>query len=386
MESKKETQRNKPSPVKLGNYIELREEVNSDLSFGAESVRGVNNLKKLMSTKADINGRDLTKFQIVSPGDFVFNHRTSRNGSKFSIALNDGNEPVICTEDYVVFRIKEEAKQHLLAEWLYMFFNRPEFDRFVITNSWGSSTEFYNWEDICAVELILPPLPVQQKYVDIYTAMVANQQSYERGLEDLKLVCDGYIEDLRRKMPCEKIGPYLRPCSERNDDNSIKLFQGVNVDHVFTDPKRVAEDAENGSVVRTGQFAFNKVMKAHNTKLPIALREGPDCVVSSSYQVFAVVNTKKLLPKYLLLWMNRAETQRYAGFISFGTTRDIFSFEDLCEIAIPLPETKVQESIVDVFEVFQKRAEINEHLKDQIKDICPILIKGSLEEGKTHGH
>jgi hypothetical protein len=263
-----------------------------------------------------------------------------------------------------------------------MFFNRPEFDRFVITNSWGSSTEFYNWEDIQAIELNLPPLPIQQKYVDIYNAMLANQQSYERGLEDLKLVCDAYIEDLRRKIPCEVIGPYIKECNEKNINNDITLFQGVNVEHVFTEPKRVAEDSENGNVVRTGQFAFNKVMKAHNTKLPIALREGPDCVVSNSYQVFEVVNQERLLPKYLLLWLNRDETQRYAGFVSFGTTRDIFTFEDMGEISIPLPRIKIQQSIVEIFESYQTRYDINVKLKAQIKDICPILIKGSIEEAR----
>ena len=75
----------------------------------------------------------------------------------------------------------------------------------------GSSTEFYNWEDLCEVELDLPPFPVQQKFVNIYKSMVANQQSYERGLEDLKLVCDGYIEDLRRKMSSTPIGEYIEP-------------------------------------------------------------------------------------------------------------------------------------------------------------------------------
>ena len=80
--------------------------------------------------------------------------------------------------------------------------------------------------------------------------------------------------------------------------------------------------------------------------------------------------------------MNRAETQRYAGFISFGTTRDIFTFNDLGEIAIPLPDIKIQQSIVDIFAVYQKRQFINEKLKAQIKDICPILIRGSLEEEK----
>ena len=368
---------------KLGRFLELRSNINTDLLFGMDDVRGVNNQKQMMPTKADLNGRDLSKFQIVYPGDFVFNHRTSRNGSKFSIAYNDGEQPVICTEDYVVFCVRDECKNALSSRWLYMFFNRPEFDRFVITNSWGSSTEFFNWEDIQSVDLILPDIGIQQKYVDVYNAMFSNQQSYERGLEDLKLVCDAYIEDLRRQIPCESIGPHVEERNEKNEGNAITLFQGVNVDHVFIEPKRVAEDSENGSIVRMGQFAFNKVMKAHNTKLPIALREGPDCVVSNSYQVFEVINTKKLLPKYLLLWLNRDETQRYAGFISFGTTRDIFTFEDIKEISIPLPNINIQQSIVDIFTCFQARLEINEKLKEQIKNICPILIKGSIEEGRT---
>ena len=80
---------------KLGTYIELREVTNANFTFGPDDVRGVNNLKLLMPTKADINGRDLSKFQIVCPGDFVFNHRTSRNGSKFSIAYNGGERAVI---------------------------------------------------------------------------------------------------------------------------------------------------------------------------------------------------------------------------------------------------------------------------------------------------
>ena len=218
------------SKYKLGELIELRDVRNSDLQYGIADVRGVNNLKQLMPTKADLNGRDLTKFQIVSPGEFVFNHRTSRNGSKFSIAYNDGERPIICTEDYVVFRVKDDCKQILEAIWLYMFFNRPEFDRYVITNSWGSSTEFYNWEDICSISLDLPPIDIQKKYVAVYNAMLANQQSYERGLEDLKLTCDAYIEELRRNIPSVAIGKYLIPSDERNTLNlSADSVRGLSV-------------------------------------------------------------------------------------------------------------------------------------------------------------
>ena len=368
---------------KLGDLIEPLDERNSDGRYGANDVRGVSNLKQMMRTKADLFGRDLRKFQIVKPGYFVFNHRTSRNGSKFSVTYNYDSENHIFTEDYVVFRVKEKCLTTLSPKWLYIYFCRAEFDRYVITNSWGSSTEFFNWDDLCDITITLPDFQTQQKYVDIYDAMCANQKAYEKGLDDLKLTCDAYIEELRRKMPCEKIGPYIKECNEKNDDNSISLFQGVNVDHVFTVPKRIADDKKNGNIVRTGQIAFNKVMKANGTKLPIALREGPDCVVSSSYQVFEINDKRKLSPEYFMLWMNRVETQRYAGFISFGTTRDIFSLDDMAEISIPVPDIKIQESIADIYKVYIERKRINEKLKQQIKNICPILIKGAIEEGKS---
>lgn len=365
---------------KLGDLIELCEAKNEALQYGLDDVKGISIQKIFIETKADMTGVSLKPYYLVQPDDFAYVTVTSRNGEKITLAHNTTDETYIVSSSYVVFRVKR--KDLLLSDFLFMYFNRPEFDRYSRFNSWGSARETFNWEDMCDIDIDLPSIEIQQKYVDVYNAMLANQKSYERGLDDLKLTCDAYIEDLRRKMPCEPIAPYIEEKNEKNEKNAITLFQGVNVDHVFTEPKRIAEDSENGSVVRTGQFAFNKVMKAHNTKLPIALREGPDCVVSNSYQVFEVTDKQKLLPKYLLLWMNRAETQRYAGFISFGTTRDIFTFEDMGQISIPIPDLKIQQAIVDIFSSYQTQYEINEKLKNQIKNICPILIKGSIEEAR----
>ena len=368
---------------KLGELIEQSDNRNSEELLSVDDVRGISTGKAFIETKANMDGVSVLSYKIVSEDEFAYVADTSRRGEKIALAYNSKEGRILISSIYTVFFVKK--KDLLLSDYLFMYFNRPEFDRFSRFNSWGSARETFDWDEFCDMEVELPSLEVQQKYVDVYNAMLSNQQSYERGLEDLKLVCDAYIEDLRRQIPCEAIGPYIEERNEKNEGNVITLFQGVNVDHVFTEPKRVAEDSENGSVVRTGQFAFNKVMKAHNTKLPIALREGPDCVVSNSYQVFEVTNTNKLLPKYLLLWLNRDETQRYAGFISFGTTRDIFTFDDMKEISIPLPNISIQQSIVDIFACYQARSDINEKLKAQIKDICPILIKGSIEEGKNKG-
>ena len=364
----------------LGQFLQLLDNRNSLMKYGVEYVRGVNNLKQLMLTKADLSNRDLSKFQIVRPGEFVFNHRTSRNGSKFSIAYNDTEESIICTEDYVVFRIKPECKQILNARWLYMFFNRAEFDRYVITNSWGSSTEFYNWQDICEILLEIPQIEIQNKYVAVYEAMLANQKSYERGLEDLKLVCDSYIEELRKTVKPESIGKYLAECDEKNTDLSVTLAQGIDVNMQFIPAKREAANKEGTRIVRNGQFAFNKVVKSNGTKLPIALRRGPDCIISGSYQVFEVKSKDKLIPEYLMLWMARPETQRLCGFNAWGSTRDVFPFSELCELKFPIPSVEIQQDIVNIYDAFIMRQNINERLKSQITTLSPVLIIGSIEE------
>lgn len=363
--------------IKLGKLISVVDERNT---YGIKDFYGININKEFMPTVADTEGLNESNYKVVRKNRFVFSGMQTGRDECIRISMYLEEKPIIVSPAYITFEIK--ATDVVLPTYFFMLFLSKERDRLGWFYSDSSIRSNLDWDRFCDIEIELPDLPTQQKYVDIYNAMVANQQSYERGLDDLKLVCDGYIEDLRRQMPCEKIAPYISPCNEKNDDNEVKLFQGVTVDHVFTDPKRIAEDSENGCIVRNGQFAFNKVMKAHNTKLPIALREGPACVVSSSYQVFEICDKKKLLPNYLLLWMNRDETQRYAGFISFGTTRDIFSFEDMGEISIPIPDINIQQDIIDVFHVYKKRSKINEKLKAQIKNICPILIRGSLEEAR----
>lgn len=371
------------SKYKLGEFIELRVNTNTDLHYGIPDVRGVNNLKMLMATKADLNGRDLSKFQIVYPGEFVFNHRTSRNGSKFSIAYNDGHRPVICTEDYVVFRIKPEFAQKLSSRWLYMFFNRPEFDRYVITNSWGSSTEFYNWEDIREIELELPPLPIQQKYVDIYNAMLANQQSYERGLEDLKLVCDAYIENLRKHTPAKTLEQYLIPCEQRNDIGlSVDAVRGLSVAKqvITTKANMDGVSLSNYKLFPPKAIAYVADTSRRGDKMSLGFNDSEGTYLVSSISTVFQTDEDYLLPEYLMLFFCRDEFDRYARYHSWGSARETFDWDEMQSVEIPVPDVKIQQDIVDIFKAYNTRKEIAEKLKNQVQNICPILIKGSIEE------
>ena len=367
---------------RLGQFIELCNDTNADLSYGIDDVRGVNNLKQLMSTKADLNGRDLSKFQIVKPGEFVFNHRTSRNGSKFSIAYNDGNKPVICTEDYVVFKLTEKGKEKICARWLYIFFNRPEFDRYVITNSWGSSTEFYNWEDITSVELNLPPLSIQQKYVDVYNSMFANQQSYERGLEDLKFTVDTLLDKYKKSESKVKMANLLEEIDNRNTDNQFEYACGVNITKQFMPSVASSSDLHNYKIVTKNQFVFSGMQTGRDECIRIALlTNDKSLIVSPAYTVFKI-KSDNVIPEYIQMWFSRSETDRYGWFLSDSSIRTNLDLECFYGIEIPLPDYSSQMAIVNIYKAYTNRRKINEQLKTQIKNICPILIKGSIEEAR----
>lgn len=105
------------------------------------------------------------------------------------------------------------------SDYLFMYFNRPEFDRYARFNSWGSARETFDWETLCNIDIELPNLSTQQKYVDTTIPWLPTSRHTSAAWEDLKLTCDGYIEELRRKMPCEKIGKYIE-LTELTNENS----------------------------------------------------------------------------------------------------------------------------------------------------------------------
>lgn len=363
---------------KLGELIELVEETNSRGMYGPKDVRGMTITKEIIPTKADVANTDLRKFLVVHPDEFVFNPRT--HGKKIGFGYNNSKKCFLISWNNIAFRVKSDALNTVIPSYLFLHFNREEWDREACFCSWGSSTEVFSWEALCDMKLTLPSIEQQRKYVDVYLALQNNLAAYQSKVEDLKLVCDGYIEELRRNFGAEPIGPYLRSIDERNNNLLVTLTQGVDVNMQFIPAKREAEDQEGTKIVRTGQFAFNKVVKSNGTKLPIALREGPDCVISSSYEVFEVVDKEKLLPEYLMLWLSRSETHRQCGYRSYGTTRDVFPFEDLCKLQFPIPNIETQKDIANIYKCYIERQRIAEALKEQLKNICPVLIRGSLLE------
>lgn len=362
------------SKYRIGQLIKIVDERNS---FDINDFYGININKEFMPTVANTEGLDETNYKIVRKNRFVFSGMQTGRDKCIRISMYMGNEPIIVSPAYTTFEIVDE---YVLPTYFFMIFLSQERDRLGWFYSDGSIRSNLDWDRFCDIQLNIPDLPTQQKYVDIYNALVANQQAYERGLEDLKLTCDAYIEDLRRNMPCEKIGSYISPIDVRNTDLKIKLAQGITIEKQFSSPKQIAETERNAKIVRTGQFAYNRATTRNGEKISIAYREGKDCVVSSAYQVFEIKKKNKLLPAYLMMWYTRPEFDRYARYMSKGSAHEFFEYSDMEDVAIPIPNIDVQRAVAEIYTVYNKRKKINEQLKTQIKNICPILIKGSLEE------
>lgn len=369
--------------TKLGKLIELSELRNTNDTLTLKDVRGISIQKCFIDTKANMSAVSLKPYYCVPHSYFAYVTVTSRNGEKITIAYNTSDKTYLVSSSYVVFRVKDDAD--LLPDFLFIYFNRPEFDRYTRFNSWGSARETFSWDDMCDITIDLPPLPIQQKYVDVYNAMLANQQAYELGLEDLKLTCDAYIERLRHELPSIAIREYIEPCDQRND----ALRYGLNSVRGVSLEKRFIETKANMSgvslkpykLIEPDAFSFVTVTSRNGEKISIAQNNSDETFIcSSSYEVFRVCRKKKLLPSYLMMFFSRTEFDRYTRFHSWGSARETFTWDDLCDIKIPIPDIKIQQYIVNIYTVYQLRREINEQLKSQIKDVCPILIKGSLEE------
>ena len=368
---------------KFGDLIELNIIKNGDRVYGEDDAIGVNIDKIILPMRGSNEDKNYEKFNLVPPKHFAYNPRGSR---KLGLGFNDTENTYIITFNDNVFRVKESAKNIILDTYLFMYLSRKEWDRRAEYISWGSSTEVFDWNDFCEEEIELPDIPTQQKYVDIYKAMVANQQSYERGLEDLKLVCDGYIEDLRTKMPCEKIGKYLVESDRRNTVGlTVDAVRGLSTgkEMIPTKADMNGVGLDSYKVVEPRQIAYVPDTSRRGEKVSLGFNNTDEQFLVSA--IYVVFGTKKetLLPEYLMMFFMRSEFDRYARFNSWGSARETFDWNEMCNVQIPIPDIKIQQSIVDVYNVYIKRKEINEQLKAQIKDICPILIRGSLEEGKA---
>ena len=179
------------------------------------------------------------------------------------------------------------------------------------------------------------------------------------------------------------LGDFIQPVDERNKELKVDYLLGVSISKQFIPSiaNIVGTDLSNYKIVRTGQFAYGPVTSRNGEKISIALLRDKDCIISSSYTVFEVTDNERLDPEYLMLWFSRPEFDRYTRYMSHGSVREIFDWDELCKVELPVPSIEKQRGIVTAYNTITDRIELKRKINDNLIATVTAIYRRMFTEG-----
>ena len=175
-----------------------------------------------------------------------------------------------------------------------------------------------------------------------------------------------------------RLGDYIREVNVRNRELKVTRLLGLSIEKRFIPSiaNTIGTDMAGYKVVRGGQFAYVPVTSRNGEKITVALLE--DCneaIISQAYTVFEVIDCRKLLPQYLMMWFRRPEFDRYARFHSHGSAREVFDWEELCDVQLPVPSIEQQREIVSEYETLTRRIRLNEQMIEKLEATAQAIYR-----------
>ena len=176
----------------------------------------------------------------------------------------------------------------------------------------------------------------------------------------------------------KRLGDYIREVNVRNRELMVTNLLGVSISKEFMPSiaNTIGTDMSTYKIVERGQFAYGPVTSRNGDKVSIALLNGyDDAIISQAYTVFEVIDRDKLLPEYLMMWFRRPEFDRYARFHSHGSAREIFDWDELCDVMLPIPSITRQREIVAKYETLTKRIRLNNQMIQHLEATAQALYR-----------
>ncbi len=180
------------------------------------------------------------------------------------------------------------------------------------------------------------------------------------------------------------MGDYIREVDVRNRNLKVTKLLGVSISKEFMTSiaNTIGTDMSSYKIVEPRQFAYGPVTSRNGDKVSIALyKDGEKAIVSQAYTIFEVTNKLELLPEYLMMWFRRPEFDRYARFKSHGSAREIFSWEEMCDVELPIPPIDQQQKIVAEYNAIQQRIKLNEQLIVKLEETAQTIYRKMFVDG-----
>lgn len=180
------------------------------------------------------------------------------------------------------------------------------------------------------------------------------------------------------KAEYKRLGDYIREVNVRNRDLKVTNLLGVSISKEFMPSiaNTIGTDMSTYKIAERGQFAYGPVTSRNGDKVSIALLGVYDnAIISQAYTVFEVIDHEQLLPEYLMMWFRRPEFDRYARFHSHGSAREIFDWDELYDVMLPIPSITRQREIVSEYETLTNRIRLNNQMIQNLEATAQALYR-----------
>ena len=180
-----------------------------------------------------------------------------------------------------------------------------------------------------------------------------------------------------------RLGDYIREVDVRNRDLEVKELVGLTINKAFIPSvaNTIGTDLSNYKVIRKEQFACSLMQVSRDGKMPIAMFEGECAIMSPAYPMFEVVDKNILLPQYLMMWFSRNEFDREASFYAVGGVRGSLTWQDFCDMTLPIPSIEQQRKIVAEYETISNRIRLNEQMIARLEETAQTLYRKMFVDG-----
>ena len=363
----------------IGKLVRLVDERNRD--DRSIPVMGINISKNFMPSVANTTESDLTKYKIIRKGQFAYSPMQVGRDEVIRVVLYTVEVEAIISPAYLVFEIIDLSI--ITPEYLMMWFQRKESDRFGWFISDGSVRSSLEWERFCEIQVpIHSDKEKQLQSAAIYSTLQATERRYFKSVKDLQLVCDSFMTELVSVYESHTLGQYIEQSTNSNYGLQIDRVRGVSISKKLIKSKANMTDVDlsDYKVLKKNEFVFISVTSRNGGKISAALNTEDDVLVSKTYTVFRIKEAGVLLPEFLLLWMKRPDFDRYARFHSWGSARETFSWDDMNNVRLPVPPIEIQESIIKIHSVLETRIAISEKVQKMISPSAPILFAGIIQD------
>ena len=379
---------------RLGDYI--REVDIRDRDLEVTKLLGVSISKEFMPSIANTIGTDMSSYKVVEPRQFAYGPVTSRNGDKVSIALYKDDEKAIVSQAYTIFEVKN--KQELLPEYLMMWFRRPEFDRYARFKSHGSAREIFSWEEMCDVELPIPPIEQQQKIVFEYEAITRRIRLNEQIITKLektaqtlyrKMFVDGIDkEDLPEGWKIEKLGDYVelsQGVQVEVEKQSLVKLKGYNrFIRIIDYTPNSSEPPRYVNIINERYFCtVNDIVIIRYGDAGTICRRLEGVIANNLFKVSPI---KRLTCNYLYYFLRNEEIQKQIKNSAASSTMPAITHSAIKNLDCLIPSSDIIKSFDDRANVVEKKILLLQNEICKLKELQSLLLAKMGQKSKYYRH